>query len=80
MPAGSSKSTGKTAGELSIEIRRLLANPKSPSIQKAAQRAEREELELLQANDPDVFEMGSWRGGKLTPQERLDQILTGLGS
>jgi hypothetical protein len=74
------KNTGKTAGERSIEIRRLLANPKSPSIQKAAVSAEREALERLQAEDPEVFEMGRWRGGKLTPQERLDQILTGLGS
>jgi len=72
------KNTGKTAGERSIEIKRLLVNPKSPSAQQAALRAERDELERLQDADPEVFEMGRWRGGKLTPAERLDQILTGL--
>jgi hypothetical protein len=72
------KNTGKTAGERSIEIKRLLANPKSPGAQKAALRAERDELERLKDADPEIFEMGRWRGGKLTPAERLDQILTGL--
>ena len=60
-----------------IEIQQLLANPKSPGAEKAALRAEREELEQLRADDPELFELGRWRGGKLSPAERLDQILTG---
>jgi hypothetical protein len=60
------KKTGKTAGERSIDIRNILANPKSPAAQKAALRAEQEKLERLRDTDPELFEMGRWRRGKLS--------------
>jgi hypothetical protein len=68
------RNTGITASDRALQIMRALegTGPKSPSA--AETHAELRDLERLRSSDPEVYEFGSWRGGR-SAAERHAEIL-----
>jgi hypothetical protein len=70
------RKSGKTGSDRSVELRRMLETKSVPSARdQLAERAQEiAELERLQRTDPEVYTLGRWRGGRLTPEERLAEL------